>query len=306
MRIGVENFMKCEHVIQCCGAKVRISGEEIEVLSEPRIHHCPLHESLYRLKLIDKKAVKKTVEAKMKMYGFCCQNRIFDDTIVVPYGASEVIKTCMEMKLLNCAVVVCEGAGTVITSNPSLVQGIGAHLTGIIKASPIPEVIQHIQTNDGAVLDATSAKINQTEGVKKAAILGFEKIAVTVAGFQAEQITEIRLLEKKLGVEVTIFSVCNTCTIKKDLRHIANADIVTASASKIIREQIGPKALMQVGVTIPVFAITERGKKTMLAYLSRFNDKIVAFRASLPYLVKQRGPVLKQVTEQEKLCTRAV
>jgi len=285
--------LKCEHVIQCCGAKVRISGEKIEVLSEPRICHCPLHETIYGLKHIDKEAVKKTIETKMRAHGFCCRLRVFNDSIVVPYGASEIIKTCMEMKLLDCAVVVCEGAGTVITSNPSLVQGIGAHLTGIIQTSPIPEIIQHIKTNDGSVLDLATAKINQAEGVKKAAEIGRKKIAVTVAGFQAEQITSVRLLEKKLGVEAFIFSVCNTCITKEDLRHIANADIVTASASKIIREKIGSKALIQVGVTIPVFAITERGKKIMLSYLSRFNDKIVAFRTHLPYLVEKRGPVLK-------------
>jgi len=285
--------MNCEHTIQCCGSKVRICGEKVEVLSEPRIHYCPLHESLYGLKVIDREAVKKTVETKMKTYGFCCQHRTFDDTIVVPYGASEVIKTCIENKLLDCAVVVCEGAGTVITSSPSLVQGIGAHLTGIIKTSPIKEVIQHIKKNSGSVLDSATARIDQAEGFKKAAETGFKRVAVTVAGFQAEQVTKVRMLEKKLGVEATVFSVCNTCITKKDVRHIANADVVTASASKIVQEQIGSKALMQVGVTIPVFAITERGKKTMLAYLSRFNDKIVAFRTHLPYIVEQRGPKLK-------------
>jgi len=279
-------------MIQCCGARVRICGEKVEVLSEPRINHCPLHESLYGVKVIDKEAVKKTVETKMQTQGFCCQHRIFDDTIVVSFGASEVIKTCMETKLLDCAVVVCEGAGTVVTSNPSLVQGIGAYLTGIIKTSPITEIIQHIKTNDGSVLDLITAKIDQAEGVKKAAEMGFKKVAVTVAGFQAEQIITVRLLEKKLGIEATIFSVCNTCITEKDVGHLANADIVTVSASKTIREQIGPRALMQVGVTIPVFILTERGKKTMLAYLSKFNDKIVAFRAHLPYLVEQRGPAL--------------
>jgi len=262
-------------------------------LSEPRIHNCPLHESLYGFKTIDKEAVKKTVEFKMQTYGFCCQHRAFNDTPVAAYGASEIIETCMEARLLDCAVVVCEGAGTIITANPSLVQGIGAHLTGIIKTSPVRRIIQHIKTNQGTILDSRTAKINQARGFEKAAEMGFKKIAVTVAGFQSEHITEIRRLEKMLGVEVTIFSICNTCTAKKDLKHVANADIVTASASSIIREQIGPKALIQLGVTIPVFALTERGKKTMLAYLSKFDQKIVAFRAHLPYIVRQRGPTLK-------------
>jgi len=284
-------------MIQCCGAKVQVCSQDVKVLSEPRISHCPLHESLYGTKLFDKDAVKKTVETKMREYGFCCKHRVFDDAIVVPYGASEIIKTCMDSKLLDCAVVVCEGAGTVISANPSLVQGIGAHLTGIIKTSPIREIIQHIKTSNGSVLDPTTAKINQAEGVKTAGDMGFEKIAVTVAGFQATQITKIRMSEKKLGIEATIFSVCNTCITESDMRHIMKADIVTSSASTIIREKIGSKALMQIGVTIPVFAITERGKKTMLTYLERFNDKIVAFRTHLPYLVEQRGPTLKPISE---------
>jgi len=243
---------------------------------------------------MDKEAVKKTVEFKMQNYGFCCQHRAFTDEPIVAYGASEIIETCMEAKLLDCAVVVCEGAGTVITSNPSLVQGIGAHLTGIIKTSPIKRIIQHIQTSQGTILDSRTAKINQARGFEKAAEMGFKKIAVTVAGFQAEHITKIRRLEKTLGIEATLFSICNTCTAQKNLKHVANADIVTASASSIIREQIGPKALMQLGVTIPVFALTERGKKTMLAYLLKFDQKLVAFRAHLPYIVKQRGPALKE------------
>ncbi len=286
--------MKCEHLIQCCGAKVRIRGKRIEVLGEPWIHNCPLHESLYGFKVMDKEALKKTVEFKMQAQGFCCQHRTFSDAIVVPYGASEIIKACMEAKMLDCAVLVCEGAGTVITSNPSLVQGIGAHLTGIIKTSPIKGITQHIKANEGSILDEASARIDQTKGFQKAAEMGFGKIAVTVAGFHAKHITKIRQLEKKFGVEATIFSVCNTCTIAEDMNHIENADIVTASASKIIREQIGPKAKMQLGVTIPVFALSERGKKTMLTYLSQFDQKIVAFRAHLPYIVEQRAPTLKK------------
>jgi len=282
-----------EHEIQCCGARVRICGGKIEVISEPRILRCPLHEALYGFELIDKEAVKKTVEAKMRTYGFCCQHRAFDDSIVVPYGASEMIKVCMEQGMLQCAVTVCEGAGTVIAWNPSLVQGIGARLTGIIKTSPIPEIIQHIEAHGGIVLDSTSAKIDQAEGVKKAVELGFEKLAVTVASFQAGEIAEIREIERKEGANVTVFSVCNTCATEEEANHIMNADLVCASASQILRERVGPKALVQIGVAIPIFALTERGKKMVLSYLSRFADKIVVFRSRLPYLVEGRGPTLK-------------
>jgi len=242
---------------------------------------------------MNKASVKKTVEFKMRNYGFCCQHRVFDDAVIVSYGASEIIKTCIETKLLDCAVIVCEGAGTVITSNHSLVQGIGAHLTGIIETSPVRQIAQHIQAQRGSILDLETAKIDQAKGFQKAAEMGFKNIAVTVAGFQAGHITKIRQLERELGAEATVFSICNTCTTEKDLEHVAAADIVTASASTAIREQIGPKALMQLGVTIPVFALTGRGKEIMLTYLSKFDQKIVTFRAHLPYIVEKKGPTLK-------------
>lgn len=287
-------IMDYEHEIMCCGARVKICGKKIEVLSEPRVLNCPLNELSYGIKKIDRDAVKKIIEIKMKDYGFCCDHRVFDETSLVPYGASEMFKVCMENGLLNCAVIVCEGAGTVITWGPSLVQEIGARLTGIIKTSPIPEIIKHIETHKGVVLDSTDAKINQTEGVKKAIEMGYKKIGVTVASFQAKEIANIRKIEKKEGVDVTIFSVCNTCATEEEAKHIMDADIVCAGASKIIREHIGSKAVMQIGVTIPVFALTERGKKIILNYLSRFDDKIVVFRTRLPYLVEGRGPTLKE------------
>jgi putative methanogenesis marker protein 8 len=285
----------CGHEVFCCGARVRIHGDKVEVLSEPKVLRCPLHESLYGFEAIDKDVVKKTVEAKMKNYGFCCSQRIFDDSLLVPYGASEIIKVCMEKDLIQGAVIVCDGAGTVITSNPSLVQGIGARLTGIIKTSPIPEIIRHIEAHNGMVLDPKDARIDQVEGLKRAIEMGLRDIAITVAGFRAEEISRIRKIEEETkGVRATVFSVCNTCITEGDLDYIEAADIVWASASKILRESIGAKALMQVGVGIPVFILTKRGKEIMLSYLMDFKDKIVIFRSQLPYLVDGRSPVLKK------------
>jgi len=116
---------------------------------------------------------------------------------------------------------------------------------------------------------------------------------VSVASFQAEVIGRIRRLEKALGVKAAIFSVCNTCASQVDVKHILKADIVCASASKILRKKVAPKALLQVGVAIPVFALTPLGKRLVLVYLVNFNDKLVIFRSSkLPYQAKGRGPTL--------------
>ncbi|MGQ9506989.1 MAG: methanogenesis marker 8 protein [Candidatus Bathycorpusculaceae bacterium] len=282
------------HEIYCCGARVRISEKGIEVLSEPLITYCPLHEALYGTKKIDVEAVRKSVEMKVAGFGFCCANRLFDARSVVAYGASEMMRVWLEKKLIDCAVVVGEGAGTLITANGELVQAIGARLTGIIKTSPIKEVIPYIEAKGGTVLDKATARIDQVEGVKRAYNLGFKRIAISVAGFQAKAISEIRKFEAETKAEILIFSVCNTCVKKEDVKHIAKADIACASASKILRNEIGSKALLQLGVTIPVYALTERGKTHVLAYLAHFKDKLVVFRTQrLPYQTENRGPRLK-------------
>ena len=286
--------IKGEHEIYCCGARVRISEKGVEVLTEPTVEYCPLHEALYGTKHIDVAAVRKTVEMKIAGSGFCCANRDFKAEPIVAYGASEMMRIWLEKKLVDCAVIVCEGAGTVITSNGELAQSIGARLTGIIKTSPIKDIIEHIESEGGVVLDKTSARIDQVEGVKRAFDLGFKRIALSVAGFQAKVVSEVRKFEASAGLDVLIFSVCNTCVGNADVAHIAKADIVCASASKLLRDEIGKKALLQLGVTIPVYALTDKGKRLVLAYLTEFKDKLVVYRTSkLPYPAENRGPRIK-------------
>jgi len=283
-----------EHEIYCCGTHVQISEKGVKVLTKPAVEYCPLHEAMYGTKKIDVEAVRKSVEKKIAGYGFCCGNRLFNTEPVVAYGASEMMRVWLEKRLIDCAVIVCEGAGTVITSNGKLVQAIGARLTGIIRTSPIKEIIKHVKANDGVVLDETSARIDQVEGVKCAFDLGFKRVAVSIAGFQAKAISGIRKIEASADSDVLVFSVCNTCVSNADVRHIAKADVTCASASKILREKIGNKALLQLGVTIPVYALTEKGKRLVLAYLTEFGDKLVVFRTNkLPYHVKNKGPKLK-------------
>jgi len=286
--------VKGEHEIYCCGARVRISEKGVEVLSEPLIEYCPLHEALYGTRQIDVEAIRKTVEMKIAGFGFCCGNRLFDAEPIVAYGASEMMQVWLKRGLIDCAVVVCEGAGTILTSNGNLVQAIGVRLTGIIKTSPIPEIITRIKKEGGIILDEKTALIDQVVGVKKALSLGFKRVAVSVAGFQSKAISEIRSLEASEKADILIFSVCNTCIGEIDVEHIAKADIVCASASKILRNQMDRMALLQLGVAIPVFALTNKGKRLILAYLETLKDKLVIFRiGKLPYEVEGKSPKLK-------------
>lgn len=285
-----------EHEFYCCGSKVLVKDREIKILTEPKIVYCPLLEMLYGIKKVDRETVKNCVKKKIENFGFCCEYRIFDSSIVVPYGSSEIISTCMVEGLLDCAVTVCEGAGTVISGNPQLVQEIGARLTGIIRTTPIKSIIEYINSRGGVVLNELTAEIDQFKGVVKAVELGFKRIAVTVAHFDSKIIEQIRKFEKEAHVQIAIFSVCNTCASEEDVERIVNGvDVVCASASRILRERAGAKALIQLGVAIPVFALTKLGKKLILTYLMNFDEKIVVFRThKMPYIVEERSPILRE------------
>ncbi|RLF02316.1 MAG: hypothetical protein DRJ59_03945 [Thermoprotei archaeon] len=282
-----------EHEIFCCGAVVRIEDGKVRVLSDPMVEYCPLMELLYGVKNITREVVEKIVKQKIEKYGLfsCC--RVFSSSLLVPYGASEIISVCMRKGLLDCAVTVCDGAGTVISSEPALVQEIGARLTGIIKTNPVKETIEYLESRGAIVLDRSTALINQPLGLKKAIELGFRRIATTVTGFTAKWIEDIRALAGEEDVGVTVFSVCNTCVREETLKYLFKADLVWGSASRIVREKIGPKALLQLGVAIPVYALTSKGKELILEYLKEFKDKVVIFRSKLPYRAPDKEPRLR-------------
>jgi hypothetical protein len=61
------------------------------------------------------------------------------------------------------------------------------------------------------------------------------------------------------------------------------ADIVCASASKVVRTRIGKNALLQLDATILAYASADKEKRLVLAYRAR----------KLPYEAKNRGPRLK-------------
>ena len=89
----------------------------------PRIDFCPMARRFYKdiiKKDINKKqqqkAIKKTIEFKIKRFGFFTDKRSFSlQRTQVPFGASEMLMRALENKIIDAAVIVCDGAGTVIT-----------------------------------------------------------------------------------------------------------------------------------------------------------------------------------------------
>ena len=167
---------------------------------------------------------------------------------------------------IDAAVVVCEGAGTIITDVPEVVQGIGARMNSLLLTSPIKGIIKKLKTA-GCRLVSENALIDQLRGVKEAIEAGYKKIGVTVCGHSAESLKMLRSLEKEYGVSIVCLAICTTGITKDKINMIRDcADLVWSCASSDLRRTIGPLAILQLSRQIPVFVLTKKGMDFISAY----------------------------------------
>ncbi len=265
------------HISRYYSAFIAVSGGRIVGMTDPYMKHCLLAEFFYRsMRHMDrsdtvaiKSAIATAVKEKISRFGFFTGDRnleIYD--VAVPYGASEMMMYAMRKGLIDSAVVVCDGAGTVIVGSSEMVQGIGARMNGLFFTSPIKRVMDRLRERGCHVL-SRKAEIKQVEGVKKAVELGYKNIAVTVNGFMDEKLSVIRDIEKRNGVAVTILTVCTTGTGLERIKEINGyADLVWSCASKEIREVTGKRAILQLSQVIPVYVMTGKGIRLVSGYCS--------------------------------------
>ena len=276
------------HVMEMVGnARVVIENGKVTEVSDPVITWCPLFEKARGIEKITPEKIKENMEFRIQTFGLFTPNRLLDNfEDFVGFGASETMMTGLQTNLIDASVSVCDGAGTVITGNPSLVQGMGARMSGLVETSPIPETIQKIKERNGFVLDEKTAVIDSVAGAEKAIALGFKKIAVTVA--KAETAVEIRKLEKINPVSFIIIGVHTTALSRNEAKTMAeNADIITLCASQCLREI---KPLLQVGTAVPLIALTQTGKELLLERAKHVHNTLLVNTMPLPYLPDQKQP----------------
>ena len=111
------------HIVRFYSAPVIVSGGKVIEVFEPTLQCCPLSNALYRnFRTLDKtdlllfkKAVCENVEEKISQFGFFTENRkIYQKEISIPYGASEMLMYALKKGVIEAAVIVCDGAGTVL------------------------------------------------------------------------------------------------------------------------------------------------------------------------------------------------
>lgn len=273
------------------GALVRVRDGKVEVLTEPAIRSCPLRRDLYGIKIESKETVKRVLEEHMAELGMYGPKRVLQlEDKPVSFGASEILSDALSEGLIDAAVLVCEGAGTVVAARPAVLQAIGAHMTGLVKTEPIEEIQEGLEER-GCILVDRLGTVDQIQGFERAKEAGFRRIAVTVAGARADDVRALRNRESALEARVTILAVHTTGISENQAQVLAECcDLVWSCASRAVREMAGEKALMQIGIAIPVFALTPMGKRLILNRAMHFSGQLVLHRAGLPLAPEGKQP----------------
>jgi putative methanogenesis marker protein 8 len=251
-----------EHIMEALGkAKVVIKDGKVVEVGEPKIKYCPLFDKYRGIEEITPEAIEENMQFRIQDFGMCTSKRKLHMQDFLSFGISETISTLLEEEIIDCAVIVCDGAGTVIIEDPKLVQGIGGRISGIEFTTPITEIINTIGMEK--ILDPKTAQIDQLAGVIKAIDNGYRNIAVTITS--AEDAVRLRKVEyKHEGVKIYIFAVHTSGISRKDAELLFDqADVITGCASQHLREVAQERNCFSVGSSIPIYAVTQVGENFM-------------------------------------------
>jgi putative methanogenesis marker protein 8 len=275
------------HIMELLGrTRVKVKDERVVESGEPEIEWCPLFDKVRGIKKVTSEAAASNMAFRIDQYGMFSPRRKLEMGTFVGFGASESMMTGIAKGIIEATVTVCDGAGTVITSNPQLIQGMGGYISGLTQTDPILEVIEGIEARGGHVLSPNDAKIDQVSGARWAAD-GFSKFAVTVA--DADTAESLRELEADNDIKIMIVGVHLTGISSEEAsRLLAVADVVTGCASKHIREQVKP--LVQVGTAVPLFGLTKWGKELLIERAKDVDSPLLINTMPLPVLPEHKQP----------------
>jgi putative methanogenesis marker protein 8 len=280
-----------EHIIEAIGrSRIVIRNGRVVEVGEAQITDCPLAKRFaYPIPAITKDSIKMNIEHRIKAFGMCTENReVLDSREFVGFGASELLSFGLQVGIIDAAVLACDGAGTVIVTKPAMAQGIGGRMSGLVKTSPHISVMDRIEEGGGLVLDRDHARIDQLAGVALAIAEGFRNIAVTVA------LPDTAEIIRRIHPETLIFAVHVTGLSQNEAEKlVAASDLVTSCASKTIRETAGAGALLQAGISVPIFAMTQKGKLLILEKIRQSDEPVLVKPTRLPALGdKQPSPLI--------------
>ncbi len=255
------------HVTRVLGAFVVVAGGAIvEVDRTHALKSCPLQS------LLSTACIEDYVREKMERFGhFTSARELVRDDIAVPFGASEMMMAALQAGSIDCAITVCDGAGTVVTDTPAVVQGIGARMNGLFYTSPIPDVLGQLRQRGCTVF--ADAAIDQVRGLEAAAEAGYQRIAVTVNVRYGASFGALEACAQEAGVSVVLLGICATGATEARAREaVAGSDLAWSCASGPLR-RLSDRARLQITHGIPIFVYTQTGLDFIADYADEAGAK---------------------------------
>ena len=267
-------MVKDRHVIETLGkVKVVIEDGEITSVGSSEMKYCPMFHAMHGVEELNEEFIRKNINFRIEDFGMCTPNRVIEMDDAVTVGISEILKTNIEKGNIDCVVGACDGAGTLLMTNPRVVQGVGGRVSGLISTTPIDEVIENLEEKDCVILNPQTAELNQLEGLKLALDRGYKNIAITI--LPSPMVEEIRNYPVDDDVNVYIFVAHTTGVEPQEVNMLFdNADIVTACASKAISEYADKYEPYYYGVKVPIFCASEDGRKLLDVRLEKIGKPL--------------------------------
>ena len=253
--------MKDKHVIEALGkAEVVIENGEITYIGEPIVDYCSIFDNDQHNGNLTKEFIKSNINKRINEFGMCTPQRLINVEDTMSFGTSETLKTNMINGNVDCVVGACEGVGTLLIDDAELVQGIGGRVSALISTTPIKEVIDKVGIDN--VLNPETAELNPLKGLKMAIEKGYKNIAITI--IPTELVKDLRQYPKPEDVNIYIFVAHTTNVSKKEAEMLFDyADVISGCSSINIRETAEERKPYYAGKKVPLYAVTENGKKLL-------------------------------------------
>ena len=253
--------MNDRHVIEALGkAEVVIENGKITYIGEPVVDYCSIFDNGQHNGDLTKEFIKSNINKRIDEFGMCTPQRSIDVEDTMSFGTSETLKTNMINGNVDCVVGACEGVGTLLIDDAELVQGVGGRVSALISTTPIDEVMDKVGREN--VLNHETAELNPLKGLEMAIERGYKNIAITI--IPTEMVKDIRQYPKPEDVNIYIFVAHTTNVSKKDEEMLFDyADVISGCSSINIRETAEERKPYYAGKKVPLYAVTENGKRLL-------------------------------------------
>lgn len=253
--------MNDKHVIEALGKdEVVIENGKITYIGEPVVDYCSIFDNGQHNGDLTKEFIKSNINKRIEEFGMCTPQRSFDVEDTMSFGTSETLKTNMINGNVDCVVGACEGVGTLLIDDADLVQGVGGRVSALISTTPIDEVIDNVGRDN--VLNPETAELNPLKGLEMAIERGYKNIAITI--IPTEMVRDLRQYPKPENVNIFIFVAHTTNVSQKEAEMLFDyADVISGCSSINIRETAEERKPYYAGKKVPLYAVTENGRKLL-------------------------------------------